>query len=70
MAAFALIYWLLFTPGSLIGRLVGFDPLGLRKHGKADTYWHDRKFPLSSTHYEKQFAFTEDEADGSKNDPD
>lgn len=68
MAAFALIYWVLFTPVSLIMRIVRFDPLGLRKHGKASTYWHDREFPLSSNHYEKQFAIMEESSDGPKDD--
>jgi hypothetical protein len=68
LAVFALIYWVLFTPVSLVMRVVRFDPLGLRKHGKASTYWHDREFPLSSDHYEKQFAIMEEPSDGSKND--
>jgi hypothetical protein len=55
MAVFTVIYWILFTPVSLIARLVGFDPLGLRKHRKADTYWRPREAALSSRHYEKQF---------------
>lgn len=55
MAVFTLIYWILFTPVSFIARMVGFDPLGLRKHRQADTYWRPREAALSSRHYEKQF---------------
>lgn len=56
MVFFTLIYWVLFTPVALIMRIVGFDPLGVRRHRKASTYWHERPHPLSSDHYERQFS--------------
>lgn len=56
MAFFTLMYWVLFAPVAIIFRLVGFDPLGLNRFKKADTYWHARPTALSSKHYEKQFA--------------
>ena len=70
IAVFALIYWILFTPVSLVARLVGFDPLGLRKHRKVDSYWRPREAALSSDHYEKQFDLkhhpeAEESSDGS-----
>lgn len=69
LAVFTLIYWILFTPVSLIARLVGFDPLGLRSHRKVDSYWRRREGALSSDHYEKQFDLkqhpeAEDSSDG------
>jgi hypothetical protein len=56
MAFFTLLYWILFAPVALIMKIVGFDPLGTRKHRKAATYWHNRSTPLSSDHYERQFS--------------
>jgi hypothetical protein len=56
MAFFTLLYWILFAPVALIMRVVGFDPLGMRSHRKAATYWHDRPRALSSDHYERQFS--------------
>jgi hypothetical protein len=65
MVAFTIIYVVLFTPVSLIARVVGFDPLGLRTHRKAESYWHTREGALSSDHYEYQFARTEDKENAS-----
>ncbi len=56
LAFFSILYWILFTPVSVIMRLVGFDPLGLRRHKNASSYWHERPWPLSSDHYEHQFS--------------
>lgn len=56
MAFFSLLYWILFAPVAVIMRIVGFDPLGIRKHKHASTYWHPRKAALSSDHYERQFS--------------
>jgi hypothetical protein len=68
LAVFTLIYWILFTPVSLVARLVGFDPLGLRSHRKVDSYWRPREGALSSDHYEKQFDLKHHpEAEDSKN---
>ncbi len=53
---FTILYWILFAPVAVIMRIVGFDPLGLRRHKTAPTYWHERPWPLSSDHYEHQFS--------------
>lgn len=56
MLFFSVLYWILFAPVALIMRIVGFDPLGLRKHKRASTYWNPRTAALSSDHYERQFS--------------
>lgn len=56
LAFFSILYWILFAPVAVIMRIVGFDPLGLRRHKTAPTYWHERPWPLSSDHYEHQFS--------------
>ncbi len=55
IAIFSVLFFLIFMPVSGIARILGFDPLGLRKHGQVDSYWHPRKAALTSDHYEKQF---------------
>lgn len=55
IAVFALLFFVIFTPVSFIARVVGFDPLGVRRHRRADSYWHRRHGALTSDHYEKQF---------------
>jgi hypothetical protein len=56
LAFFTILYWILFAPVAVIMRIVGFDPLGLRRHRNAASYWHERPAPLSSDHYEHQFS--------------
>lgn len=56
LAFFTILYWILFAPVAIIMRIVGFDPLGLRRHKSASSYWHERPWPLSSDHYEHQFS--------------
>ncbi len=38
-ALLAVIYYLVFAPVGLVGRLVGYDPMRKRLNRKASTYW-------------------------------
>ncbi|MFX0194920.1 MAG: SxtJ family membrane protein [Candidatus Hodarchaeota archaeon] len=52
----ALMYYLIFTPASLVMRVLGRDPLRTKKHHSADSYWikrHQTKF--TRERYEKMF---------------
>jgi hypothetical protein len=49
-----LIYYLVFTPMSLFGKLIGRDRLQLKKP-KGNTYWIDLPAADSSERYERQF---------------
>ena len=49
-----LIYYLVVTPLSFLGRLIGRDRLQLKKP-KTDTYWHDISLPAEPERYERQF---------------
>jgi hypothetical protein len=50
----AAIYFLIFTPMGLIGRLIGRDKLQLKKPNK-DSYWLDISLPKDRERYERQF---------------
>jgi len=55
IAIFAILFFVVFFPFGFVARLFGFDPLGVRKFKKADSYWHKRERALTSDHYERQF---------------
>jgi len=38
----ALLFYLVFTPGAFILKLMGRDPLGLALHPEANSYWIER----------------------------
>jgi len=65
MALFTLIYLIMFAPVALVIRLIHFDPLGTRKHGKVSSYWHARESALTSDHYERQFSVEQRKEDES-----
>lgn len=48
------IFYLLFTPMSILGSLLGRDKLQLKKP-KTDSYWLAVEFPTAVEDYEKQF---------------
>ena len=50
----ALIYYLIITPMGLLSRLVGRDPLQLKKP-KGESYWRDLQFPKDNEAFERQF---------------
>ena len=51
-----LIYYLLFTPASLIMKLIGKDPLNRKFDKEAKTYWNFReKTPIPKEQYLRQF---------------
>jgi ABC-type glycerol-3-phosphate transport system permease component len=51
-----LIYYLLFTPASLIMKLVGKDPLNRKFDKEAKTYWSFRaREPIPKEQYLRQF---------------
>jgi hypothetical protein len=48
------IYYLVVTPVGLLGRLLGRDPLQLKKPD-TDSYWRDISLPKEPEKYERQF---------------
>ncbi len=52
----SLCYYLMFTPISIVQRLIGRDALEYRKKEEKDSYWHDRSSEeYNPKHFEKQF---------------
>ena len=51
----SLVFFLFLTPMSLLLRMLGKDPLGLRLDPKADTYWHAVEGPWSRESMRRQF---------------
>ena len=49
-----LLFYLVITPIGLVRRLMGKDPLALKKPEGAETYWVPREDPTPE-HYERQF---------------
>jgi hypothetical protein len=47
-------YYLCFLPGRILLSISGKDPLNLKFHSKADTYWVSRKPAKDLEQYEKQ----------------
>jgi hypothetical protein len=53
--ALAAVYFLVFTPFGLILRLLGRDPLQLKRDAAAKTYWQDLPAPSGDSPNERQF---------------
>ena len=51
----AVIYYLVFTPVGLIGRLVGYDPMRARFDRAARSYWIEREAPGGTERYFRQY---------------
>ena len=52
----SLVYYLVFTPISLIQRMIGRDPLERKPDSNQKTYWVDRsQEEYNPKHFERQF---------------
>jgi hypothetical protein len=51
----ALLFYGLFTPIGLVFRLIGRDPLQLRRSAGARTYWSAKPMPVDVRRYYQQF---------------
>ena len=51
----AVVLYLVLTPIGWVMRLLGHDPLALRRKANADSYWISRRSPVTIQRYFRQF---------------